>query len=451
VQRTVQRTPAPTITICHCRAVHTSDGDKPSKNDNATGRSNRHPLGELDPDQEFGDGFEMASLGPPKARELRLDFFRGLALIFIFLDHIPSNLLSWITVRNFGFSDATEIFIFISGYTATVAYSGALRRHGFLFATLRILRRCWQLYAAHIFLFVVYTAQIAYVAATFKNPMFAEEMNIVSFLDAPHLVLLQALLLRFMPANMDVLPLYIVLLLAFPLILWGIHKNRPLMLIASLALYVAARRFDWNFTTYPDGGGWYFDPFAWQFLFVIGAACGRSHGSSEYIIPEGRWAEIVSAVYLVLAFLIVLTWHVPRLEVFIPDALQRLLYPVDKSTLDPLRLLHFLALATLTVRRIPANASMLRWRVSWIPLICGRQSLYVFCFGIFLSFAAHFVLEEISGTLLTQIVVSIAGVALMVALAWVLTWYKQMENMPPAAHPPTPRAEPATGPMRHAQ
>ncbi|HUN50971.1 MAG TPA: OpgC domain-containing protein [Candidatus Sulfotelmatobacter sp.] len=390
----------------------------------------------------------MALPGPPKERELRLDFFRGLALIFIFLDHIPSNLLSWLTVRNFGFSDATEIFIFISGYTATVAYGGALRQRGFVFATLRILRRCWQLYAAHVFLFMVYTAQIAYVAATFRNPMFVEEMNITSFLDAPHIVLVEALLLRFMPANMDVLPLYIVLLLAFPLILAGIQWNRPLMLAASLTLYVLARRFDWNLTTYPDNGGWFFNPFAWQLLFVFGSACGRSHGTDERIWPDAPWLEPLAILYLLLSFAIVSTWHVPALERFVPDLLQRVIYPIDKTSLDPLRLLHFLALAFLTVRYVPSGSPLLRWRVSKILLISGRQSLHVFCLGIFLSFAAHFVLEEIDGSIAMQIAVSVIGIALMTGLAWLITAYQMSERQPTART--LPAANPAAGPAADA-
>src|SRR6187401_371576 len=105
-------------------------------------------------------------------RDLRLDLFRGLALWLIFLDHIPSNAVSWITIRNYGFSDATEIFIFISGYTAAFVYGRAMRDRGFGIAAARILRRVWQIYVAHIFLFVIYVAEIAYVTATFENPLF---------------------------------------------------------------------------------------------------------------------------------------------------------------------------------------------------------------------------------------------------------------------------------------
>src|ERR1700749_2867309 len=100
-------------------------------------------------------------------RDLRLDLFRGIALWLIFLDHIPSNIVNWITIRNYGFSDATEIFVFISGYTAAFVYGRAMRDRGFLVASARILRRAWQIYVAHIFLFTIFMAEIAYVASTF--------------------------------------------------------------------------------------------------------------------------------------------------------------------------------------------------------------------------------------------------------------------------------------------
>ena len=102
-------------------------------------------------------------------RDLRLDLFRGLALWLIFLDHIPSNAVSWITIRNYGFSDATEIFVFISGYTAAFVYGRAMREHGFIVAGARVLKRAWQIYVAHVFLFAIYLAEIAYVAHSLRQ------------------------------------------------------------------------------------------------------------------------------------------------------------------------------------------------------------------------------------------------------------------------------------------
>src|ERR1051325_10262371 len=144
-------------------------------------------------------------------RDLRLDLFRGIALWLIFLDHIPSNIVSWITIRNYGFSDATEIFVFISGYTAAFVYGRTMRDRGVVVAGARMLKRAWQVYVAHIFLFVIYLAEIAYVTSSFENPLYAEEMGVLDFLKQPDVTLVQALLLKFKPVNMDVLPLYIVL------------------------------------------------------------------------------------------------------------------------------------------------------------------------------------------------------------------------------------------------
>src|SRR5580658_4051672 len=103
-------------------------------------------------------GMKPAVPAPHGSRDLRLDLFRGLALWFIFLDHVPDNILSWLTVRNYGFSDATEIFVYISGYTAVIAYGRMMAQQGWIKAAARIYRRVWQLYVAHILLFVAFVA-----------------------------------------------------------------------------------------------------------------------------------------------------------------------------------------------------------------------------------------------------------------------------------------------------
>src|SRR4029078_6880568 len=133
---------------------------------------------------------------PPMAsadRDLRLDLVRGLALWLIFLDHIPSNAVSWITIRNYGFSDATEIFVFISGYTAAFVYGRALREHGFIVASARVLKRAWQIYIAHVFLLAIYLAEIAYVSNSFDNPLYTEELGVLDFIKNPHGNILHAL------------------------------------------------------------------------------------------------------------------------------------------------------------------------------------------------------------------------------------------------------------------
>ncbi len=244
----------------------------------------------------------MFRLPPPQAeRDLRLDLFRGLALWLIFLDHVPNNIVAWFTIRNYGFSDATEIFIFISGYTAAFVYGRAMVERGFIVAGARILKRAWQIYVAHVFLFSIYIAEIAYVASSFDNPLYAEEMNALDFLKTPDVTIIQALLLKFKPANMDVLPLYIVLLMVFPLVLWLLIRNASVALALSVALYVLTWEFGWNFESWPNGH-WYFNPFAWQLLFVFGAWCAL--GGATRLAPALRSPVTVwlAIAYLLFAF-----------------------------------------------------------------------------------------------------------------------------------------------------
>src|SRR5712672_3506204 len=185
----------------------------------------------------------VAALVP--GRDLRLDLFRGLALWLIFLDHVPNNIVAWFTIRNYGFSDATEIFIFISGYTAAFVYGRAMLEAGFVVATARIMRRVWQIYVAHVFLFTIFLAEISYVATNFNNPLYSEEMGIMDFLKQPDVTIVQALLLRFRPVNMHVLPLYIVLMLFLPVILWMMERKPDVTLGLSVLLYALTWEFDW--------------------------------------------------------------------------------------------------------------------------------------------------------------------------------------------------------------
>jgi hypothetical protein len=366
---------------------------------------------------------------PSVERDLRLDLFRGIALWLIFLDHIPSNIVSWITIRNYGFSDATEIFVFISGYTAAFVYGRAMRDRGFVVAAARILKRAWQVYVAHIFLFVIYLAEIAYVSRSFENPLYAEEMGIFDFLRQPDVTLYEALLLKFKPANMDVLPLYIVLLGTFPLFLWILLRRPMLALATSVCIYVVALQFEINLPAYPEGT-WTFNPLAWQLLFVFGAWCAV--GGAQRLSGFMRSPVVLGLAIAYLAFSlgIVLTWYFPHFGHLIPKWLSDWMYPIDKTNLDVLRFVHFLSLAVLTVRFIPRDWPALR--SIWLrpAIVCGQHSLEIFCLGVFLAFAAHFVMVQVSEAVSAQVLASVTGIVLMVAVAWLLSWYKNIERNP---------------------
>lgn len=379
-------------------------------------------------------------------RDLRLDLFRGLALWLIFLDHIPSNVVSWITIRNYGFSDATEIFIFISGYTAAFVYGRAMSERGYVVSGARILKRAWQIYVAHIFLFAIYMAEISYVATSFENPLYAEEMNILDFLKQPDHTIVQALLLKFKPANMDVLPLYIVLLILFPPILWLLQRGPTLALGASMAIYVLAWRFNVNLPAYPSGV-WYFNPFAWQLLFVFGAWCALGGATRLGPALQSPVTTAVALVYIAFAMAIALTWYYPGLSryVHVPVWLEDLIYPIDKTNLDVLRFAHFLALAAVTVRFVPRTSPLLNSRVLYPAILCGQHSLEIFCLGVFLAFAGHFAMVEISGAIWMQLVISGLGIIVMIGVAAMISWYKRIEGRSPTTRPKPSDADLAGG------
>ncbi|HMK71555.1 MAG TPA: OpgC domain-containing protein [Xanthobacteraceae bacterium] len=376
----------------------------------------------------------MATASPLQAatseRDLRLDLFRGLALWLIFLDHIPENIVNWFTIRNYGFSDATEIFIFISGYTAAFVYGRTMRERGLLLSGARILRRAWQIYVAHIFLFTIFMAEIAYVAATFDNPLYAEEMKILDFLKQPDVTIFQALLLKFKPVNMDVLPLYIVLLLLFPPVLFLLLRFPNLALAGSAVVYALAWKLDFNLPAYPNGV-WFFNPFAWQLLFVFGAWCALGGAQRLAGFWRSRIVLAVAIAYLVFAFAITLTWHFESLGRFVPTWLAEWMYPIDKTNLDVLRFAHFLALAVVTVRSLPRDWSGLRSPILRPAIRCGQHSLEIFCLGVFLAFAGQFIIAESSGGPLLQTTVSALGIIIMIATANLLSWYKAVEGRSP--------------------
>jgi hypothetical protein len=384
-------------------------------------------------------GSSVTSAVSPNRRDLRLDFFRGLALFIIFIDHVPGNVLSHFTLRSIGFSDAAEVFIFISGFTAAMVFGQALLRRGAVFAAAQIYRRVWQLYVAHLVLFVIFMAEVSYTITRFNNPMYTDEMGIGNFLNEPHLAIINALVLRFQPTFLDILPLYIVLLAVFPFILVGLARSPWPVLIASAALYAATQKYSLTFHGYPPGFVWYFNPFAWQFLFVIGAMCGYARVSGAAILPPGRWPFYLAAAVAGVGAVISLSWAVHYYWSAFPGLLFDTLWPytLGKRDLSPLRLADFIALAVVTMRLIPRDAASFRSAAAWPAIVCGQHSLQIFCVGILLSAMVHVVMTEFDDSLGTQIALNAAGLGVMIAIAWLLDWYKNArhEGEPPAMSP----------------
>ncbi len=377
---------------------------------------------------------EIHATLPPKGRDLRLDFFRGIANWAIFLDHIPNNVVNWITTRNYGFSDAADLFVFISGYTASFVYARIMLDRGFIVGATRLTKRVWQLYVAHILLFVIYIVAIGYVALRYSDPDIINEFNVAGLVAAPIETLRQGLLLKFKPVNLDVLPLYIVLMGFFPLALWAMLRRPDITMLGSVALYFAARYFGWNLPAYPYGT-WYFNPFTWQLLFMFGAWFALGGAEESRWIIRSRALVWLGVAYLIFAAVMTFAGRFPEFGAMFPTWLYDAFNPNDKTNLAPYRFIHFVVIAFLVTRFVPKDWPGLEWRIFRPIIKCGQQSLAVFCVGIFLSFVAHFMLMLSSGSFLAQLLVSVIGIAILCIVAYYISWSKKQDKPLPKAAP----------------
>ncbi len=363
-------------------------------------------------------------------RDLRVDFFRGLALWWIFTDHTPGNLLAELSLRNYAQCDATEVFVLLAGFGAGLAYGGAMDRHGWLYAGADSVRRSWTLYIAHIFLFVVFSAQVTYSATMLDRTSYLDEIHLDVMGDAPYRALLEALTLRFQPAYLNILPMYIVLLAMFAAVL-PLLRRPAVLLGLSFALYAAARFFELNLPSWTEDG-WYFNPLAWQLLFMIGAVLAYAPGPPP--LPR-RALDALSVAVLVAGYALMdVVWNHPELVAALPARLARAVTSVDKTSLHPFRLISILALAWLASRTIRPGAFWLRSRWAAPFVLCGQHSLPVFCTGIFLSFLGRLCMEADDGPAM-QVAVNLVGGAALVAVGALAAWYREKGREAPRRAP----------------
>jgi hypothetical protein len=368
----------------------------------------------------------MAS-GDTDRRDLRLDLCRGLALWFILLDHIPDNALDWLTLRNYGFSDTTEVFFFVSGYTCMIAYGRALHERGWLTTIARALQRGWEIYVAFLLLLLAYLALVQAIGGAKE---YLDETNTAVFFANPQTAVVRALLMQYMPVNTDVLPTFALLHAGFPALLWLLNRGPSLTLAGSLALYLAAHLLDWNLPAWPKGE-WFFNPLAWQFLFVFGAWYAIAGANRLQAVLKSNTAMALAVLYLAFGFVVAMSWQFHALEAMFPQQLVKLIYPIDKSSLSPLRLLHFIALAVVVARLLPHDWSGLMTPAMKALIRCGENSLPIYCLSVPLALLAHVALKEVSGGLAMQVAVSLVGIALMIGAATLMTRTAKLDRHGP--------------------
>jgi hypothetical protein len=370
---------------------------------------------------------DIKAIAAAHGRDLRIDLFRGIANWFIFLDHIPHNVVNWITLRNFGFSGAADLFIFIAGYAASIAYARMTLERGFVVGATRLFKRARQLYVAYVVLFVIYIVTITNAAARYAAPDIIYEFNVTGVVDHPIRTLAHGLLLESRALNLDVLQLYTFLMALFAPVLWLMLRKPDLVMAGSAALYLAARGFDWTLPSFPDGS-WYFNPFCWQMLFVFGAWLALGGTQKCRALVRSPVLLCLGVAFLIFALAMTMAGRFPEFGSMFPAWLFDAFNPNDRVNLAPYRVLHFVILLAVVTRFMPQDWSGLQWKIFHPAITCGQQSLAVFCAGVFLSFVGHLALAISSDSLLAQVLVSAAGVAMMTLVAYYLSWSKQQDD-----------------------
>ncbi len=346
---------------------------------------------------------------PTRRRDLRIDVIRGLALLMIFIDHMPSDLLNRVTLHNFGFSDAAEVFVLLAGFSAMMAYGKSFQRDGAVRGLRRIAARCARIYLFQAGLLLT-TLLVVYGWTTYYH---MQPTTVARILQTPIAGLAHGLTLRALPSYLDILPLYVVLLGAFPLVYFGLRRAPWLTLAVSAAIWMAAGRFhSLNLPNWMDNQGWYFDPFAWQFLFAIGAVLFTMTERGAGSLPRNPWLVRFCVAFLAFAFIQGAPFH----DWSLPNLHPLAMGSPDKSRLNWLRIvdvlcLFYLAMSSRWVRSLCEQA--------WLRPVaaCGQHSLEVFSFGCLLALFGRLVFRTDGVNLVTEVGVNLVGLTAMCAAA----------------------------------
>ena len=384
----------------------------------------------------------------PRQRDPRLDFYRGIAMFIILCAHIPGNRWTgWIPAR-FGFSDATEIFVFCSGMASAIAFGGSFARKGWLMGTARVAFRCWQVYWAPIGLFFAIAATMAALNLTGAfDKNYINSLNLGHFFKNPELNIVGLFTLNYVPNYFDILPMYLVVLALMPLMMAASRVNLWLAAALSVGIWVLANPYvvglgpvGYNLPAEPwSERKWFFNPLGWQLLFFTGFAFMKGWLPAP---PVSKWLILLALGFVIFSMpwgsWKVLNWigyWDPTIKAEVRTHLPVIKEWRAKSDFGPLRYLHFLSLAYLGWvvageggKRLIASGNSFASRI-WAQLLSiitkvGQQSMAVFVFSMWLARMIGWALDQVGREVMTVAVANLIGFALIIGCAYGAAWFK---------------------------
>ncbi|MEF2074252.1 OpgC family protein [Consotaella aegiceratis] len=382
------------------------------------------------------------AISKPSQRDHRVDFYRGVALVMIFINHVPGNVWERYTSRNFGLSDAAELFVFLAGFASAYAYGRPFYAGTRLIASLKAWRRAGVLYLVHCTLTLMAMGLFAWAALTFGEGEFMRRMALAPLLTKPLETLIGLPALSHQFGYVNILPMYSVLLLLVPLMLMLAGINRHLLLAVSGLAWAVVGIWRIDIPAYPYAGGWFFNPLAWQFLFAIGLYCGLTKIERGRAVPFAPWLFTAAAGYLVVCLIIVdfgiWSWQALNGVPFI-------LHGFDKTYLTMPRLLHVLALAYVFANAAGTSPLATIQRENPFAML-GRHSLPIFAVGTMLSLVGQVIIFGTEPQFARDTVLLGGGIVGLFVLAWGLDWWQAATRGPRPQPVAAPAAQPALDP-----
>lgn len=369
-----------------------------------------------------------------RGRDLRLDFFRGIAMFIILVAHVQSDWLALLIPAHFGFSDATEMFVFCSGMASAIAFGRVFREQGLAIGTARVFYRMWQVYWAHIGLFIAIAATTVWLTSLHLTGVdYTGMLNLYLFFGAPLMHLPALLTLTYVPNYFDILPMYIAVLAMMPLVIALSRIHLGLVAVLVVGLWLGANITGLNFPAEPNSTRpWFFNPFAWQLVFFTGFAFMSGWLKAPPIDRRLVWlALIIVTASIPLSYYKIIDL-VPQIQAW------RANYDVllNKTNFGILRFIHFLALAYLAVAFVgpkgarisagPAHPVFAKVWAKLLPVITtvGQQSLAVFVFSMFYAVLLTVLLDLVERTYFSMIWVNLLGAVGIAMAAYIAQWFK---------------------------
>ncbi len=356
-------------------------------------------------------------IAPKPHYDHRIDFFRGLSLIFIFINHIPDNVFSWFTSRTYTLFDSAEVFMFLAGYSAALAYY-SLVPQGIQAFSLKALRRTRSIWTYHLLLVAgIMAAAYALGEAGVKTDY---EIYLDKIQSNPAQVLFGAPLLAFQAPLLDILPMYVMVMLLAPFLIWlRVRGELALLSVSGLAWMFAARFFP-NVPTMTYDVAWNFNPFCWQFLFAIGLAFGWRTRTNMPPVASGksrRILDICCVLFVAFSACVLMTIAFETIDDAAANRLRAMYFSLNKRTLDLWRVVGLLASAYLVARLVAKDTAWLKVGVVRWVCAAGAASLPIFALTVVLSFAGKFMVMAFDHSILGDAIVTGAGIAIILAVA----------------------------------